>query len=153
MNLLLCFLVLILTGCEDQEDQIASARLSPVVPAEKSMFYSPLMTPVTCRAIESGVPHDVTDDFLISDTVYLHLTWTGITGESTVEVHWITPGGKVQDKTLYSFYGCGDRDISWHYLKLFDNGKRLEMFVGEWTAHVVLNGRTIGKTHFTLRYP
>ena len=149
--LLLMFFPL-LKGCVSQKSS-ASTTTNNVTYKTKSDKLVYLFNALTCKCVENCYPQEITDVFLITDTIYLYLTWQDLKKENKIIIYWYTPGGKLQDQTIHTFQYHSGFYNTWHYLQLFDNQVRLEEFVGHWTAKIVLNNDFVGEKKFSVSYP
>ena len=147
-----CLSLLLALGCSQKKD---SAKLKNAIEAKISFKNASqtMESIVGCKRVNNDLPQDLTDNFLVSDTIYLYLTWKNLTGENQVTISWYTPRGTLQDQTSYTFHSDGGTSNTWHFLRLFDNQSQLEKFVGEWTAKIILNGNFAAEKKFKVRYP
>ena len=84
-------------------------------------------------------------------------------GRHVLQVIWINPQGGHQERTRYVFYAGGKRDRVWAWLKLKrpaagimdrvflgNRASGMEEFIGEWTARVRVDRRTVAKPRFKI---
>jgi len=147
-----CFTIILLqVGCSSNEiKDIPNKNVNENLNRTSAQFLSDA---VTCKGLKDSLPQDLSSDFSVSETIYLYLTWKNLIGKHQINIYWYTPAGKIQDQTTYSFSSNGDTYNTWHHLQLFDNQVRLDNFVGQWTAKIVLNNDLVGEQHFSVSYP
>ena len=148
---LLFLLVLLFTGCASRSDCQPTAKDSTYQPERNKQDY--LFKALVCKGVKNCFPLDITDYFLISDTIYLYLTWRDLQKENQVIINWYTPGGKLQDQTIHNFQYHGGTYNTWHHLQLFDNQVRHDEFIGQWTTKIILNNDYVDEKKFLVSYP
>lgn len=94
--------------------------------------------------------------------IYVVVTAYGLPlGRHVLQVIWIDPQGTHRERTRYVFFASGKRDRVWAWLKLQrppagimdriflgNRASGMEQYIGEWTARVRIDRRTIARPRF-----